>query len=278
MSAVVIDAERSLGCFHLHARFDAPGGLTVLFGPSGAGKSLTLALVAGLVRPDRGLIRVGARTLEDTRRGLRVPTRLRAVGFVFQESRLFPHWTVLENVAAAVRRGRRSDRRGAARRWLERVGAEALAGARPATLSGGQRQRVALARALATDPELLLLDEPFSALDLDTRRRLRTLVREIVGESGIPALFVTHDHDEVRDLADTVVVYRTGGIARVARRADLDDVLDGATPTSRPEGSRELGATRVQELDRAIESARETLSRLERERDRLRRAGAPGAP
>ena len=278
MSAVFIDAERSLGRFRLHAHFDAPGGLTVLFGPSGAGKSLTLALVAGLVRPDRGLIRVGTRTLEDTRRGLRVPTRLRAVGFVFQDSLLFPHWSVLENVTAAVRCGRRSDRRDVAQRWLERVGAGSLAGARPATLSGGQRQRVALARALATDPELLLLDEPFSALDLDTRRRLRTLVREIVSESGIPALFVTHDHDEVRDLADTIVVYRTGGIARVAGRADLDDILGGATPTVRSEEPQEPAATRVQELDRAIESARESLCRLEHERVRLQRAGEPGAP
>lgn len=269
VTAVFIDAEHEFGGFRLEVRFEAPDGLTVLFGPSGAGKSLTLALIAGLVQPRRALVRVRERTLEDTSRGLRIPTRERSLGFVFQDALLFPHRTVLDNVALAVRGGRRSERREEALHWLEQVGAASLANARPSTLSGGQRQRVALARALATRPQLLLLDEPLSALDLDTRRQLRGLVRTLVRESRIPALFVTHDHDEVRELADTIVLYRVGGVARVTNRADLDGVLRSERRLVASRGARALSESRKDELDRAIAEAQAALAQLELERAKL---------
>jgi molybdate transport system ATP-binding protein len=271
VSAVSVDAERDLGRFRLRARFEAPDGLTVLFGPSGAGKSLTLALIAGLVRPDRGVIRLREHTLDDTSHKLHVPTRQRRVGFVFQDALLFPHRSVLDNVALAIRGVSRAERRRLARHWLERVGAEGLDTARPGTLSGGQRQRVALARALATGPELLLLDEPLSALDLETRRQLRALVRGLVRETRVPALFVTHDHDEVRDLADSVVLYRIGEVERVVGRAGLDGALRDEQRLLESRGTESTGS-RDRELDRAIDEAQATLARLEAERARLREA------
>jgi molybdate transport system ATP-binding protein len=213
-----VAVSKTLGEFRLEAEFEAGDGVTVLFGPSGAGKSLTLALVAGLLPPDRGRITLDGRTLDDPARGVRVPTQERRIGMVFQDGLLLPHRTALDNVALAVRdAGGRGARRERARHWLDQVGAGRLAGARPRTLSGGQRQRVALARALAGEPRLLLLDEPFGALDLPVRRELRALVRRLVTEEATPALFVTHDPDEARDLADVLVRYdhgRTTGAVR----------------------------------------------------------------
>jgi molybdate transport system ATP-binding protein len=204
---VAVDAEVRAGEFVVRAAFDlggVPGPVTALFGPSGSGKSLTLALVAGLLRPARGTVRLGGRLVADADAGLHVRTQDRRVGMVFQEALLLPHRTVLDNVALAVREG---DRRQRAREELDRVGAAALAAQHPRTLSGGERQRVALARALAGDPQLLLLDEPLSALDQPTRVALRALLRERI---TVPTLLVTHDADEVAALADSVVQYEPG--------------------------------------------------------------------
>jgi molybdate transport system ATP-binding protein len=222
-----VAVSKSLGEFRLEAVLEAGDGITVLFGPSGAGKSLTLALVAGLLAPDGGRIVLDGRTLDDPGSGVRVPTQDRRIGMVFQDALLLPHRSVLDNVALAVRdAGGRAERRERARRWLEHVGAEGLAGARPRTLSGGQRQRVALARALAGEPRLLLLDEPFGALDLPVRRELRGLVRRLVSEQATPALFVTHDPDEARGLADVLVRYDHGRTAGTLTGAELAGHLE----------------------------------------------------
>ena len=204
---VEVDAEVRAGEFRVRVDVSLTpehGPITALFGPSGSGKSLTLALIAGLLRPHAGTVSLDGRLVADAASGLHVRTQERRVGMVFQEALLLPHRTALDNVALAVRDG---DSRQRARDELERVGALHLAGQHPRTLSGGERQRVALARALAGDPRLLLLDEPLSALDQQTRVALRALLRERI---RVPTLLVTHDVDEVAALAHTVVQYEPG--------------------------------------------------------------------
>jgi molybdate transport system ATP-binding protein len=217
VSRLDVDVTHTAGTFALHARFAVDAaGITVLSGPSGAGKSLTLALIAGLRRPDSGHITFDGRVLDDVEQRVHVPTRDRHIGMVFQDALLLPHRTATDNVALAVRTpGPRAERRRAATDALAEVGAAPLGAQRPRTLSGGQAQRVALARALAGDPRLLLLDEPFSALDRPVRRELRALVRTVVRERGIPALLVTHDEEELEELADTVVVFAEGAVREV---------------------------------------------------------------
>ncbi len=211
MTALEVDLDHRVGTFELSAQFSAGGGITALFGPSGAGKSLTLRLIAGLERPARGRIVLGGEVLTDADGDRLVASRHRRLGMVFQDALLLPHRTVLANVAMAVD-GDRRRRRQAAQWWLERVGASELAERRPGGLSGGQQQRVALARALAGQPQMLLLDEPLAALDLPVRRRLRALIREIVDGQQVPALLVTHDREEVRTLADAVVLAQDGQV------------------------------------------------------------------
>lgn len=215
-AALSVAIQEQVGEFELDVAFELPAGVGVLFGPSGAGKSLTLATVAGLRRPDRGRIAIAGRLVDDTEQGVHLSPQQRRVGMVFQDALLLPHRSVLDNVAMAARgiRGRDA-RRTAARDWLDRVGAAELAGRRPRSLSGGQRQRVALAHALVGDPVLLLLDEPLSALDLKVRRALRDFLREVIVDSGIPALVVTHDPDEAEAIGDVVVEFGAGVVEGV---------------------------------------------------------------
>lgn len=200
-----IDVRARVGEFRLDARARVPGGLTVLFGPSGSGKTRLLRLIAGLDTPIEGRITLDGTVFVDRSEGTAMPVHERRIGMVFQEPYLLPHRSALANVALAVRGRDRHDRRRVSGDLLERVGAADLAGRRPAQLSGGQRQRVALARALAGNPRLLLLDEPFNALEMPVRRKLRRLVRDLVEAAGVPTLFVTHDPDELAALADQVL-------------------------------------------------------------------------
>lgn len=222
MSApLTISATTTSGSFSVRAEFDATAGVTALFGPSGSGKSVTLATVAGLLRPSRGTVILDGRTVADAERHLHVPTQERRVGMVFQHAALLPHRNPLENVELAARDAAgRAARRESAHRWLERVQAGHLADAPTASLSGGEQQQIALARALAGRPKLLLLDEPFSALDQRTRDSLRGLLRTIVVNDGIAALLVTHDMADVTLLADRIVHYepaRTVGVEDLRR-------------------------------------------------------------
>jgi ABC-type sulfate/molybdate transport systems ATPase subunit len=207
--------RHELGEFRLEVDIQAGPGLNVLFGPSGAGKSTLLALIAGLQRPSSGTIALHGRTLTDTAAAVHVPSQERRIGMVFQEPLLLPHRSALANVALAVRDDDRHRRRAGAHDWLDRVGMASFATRRPGQLSGGQQQRVALARALAGDPELLLFDEPFSSLDDSVRRQLRGLVHDLVACEQLTALFVTHDHTELLDLADRVVLAEHGRIVTV---------------------------------------------------------------
>ncbi|HVR32806.1 MAG TPA: ATP-binding cassette domain-containing protein, partial [Acidimicrobiia bacterium] len=211
---LTVDVTHQIGGFQLDARFETAGGLAVVVGPSGAGKSLTLRLVAGIERPERGRIALGTTTFVDTTSGAFVSPQDRRVGMVFQDSLLLPHRTVLDNVALAVRHRGRAERRTAAMAWLAEVEADEWADRHPHQLSGGQAQRVALARALAGSPEILLLDEPFNALDPAVRHRLRQLVRRLVERWEVPTLFVTHDATETFLLADEIHVIENGVVTQ----------------------------------------------------------------
>jgi molybdate transport system ATP-binding protein len=187
------------------------GETVAVMGPNGAGKSTLFGLCAGLVRPDTGRVALGGRVLADAR-GAWVPPHRRGIALLAQEALLFPHLSVLENVAFAPRAAGATRRaaRAAAERWLGEVDGADLAGRRPAQLSGGQAQRVALARALAAEPRVLLLDEPFAALDVAAAPALRRLLRRVLAERT--ALVVTHEPLDAHLLADRVVVLEGGRV------------------------------------------------------------------
>lgn len=204
--------------FLLRSQFSADNRALVLFGPSGSGKTLTLKALAGLLQPDSGYIRVNGQTLFDSQTGVNLPTRHRRVGYVFQNYALFPHLTVEENIAFGLRSlFKRVSRRNArnVKELIQLFGLSKVASLKPASLSGGQQQRTALARALATEPELLLLDEPFSALDQPLRLRMRAELAKTLERFAVPMILVTHDSDEMESFAEAVVVYRDGAVVGV---------------------------------------------------------------
>lgn len=202
-----VRASRRLPEFTLQVDFRVSDEIVVLFGPSGAGKTMTLRMIAGLERPDAGEIRLGGRTLVSRERGVWVPPRERRCGFVFQDSALFPHLSVTRNVLF----GARTDAaRARLPRLLDSFRIGALAERFPAQLSGGEIQRVALARALMAEPQALLLDEPFSSLDLDARAAAQEVVLAAHREWRIPFVFVTHDRAEAERLGDRMVRLREG--------------------------------------------------------------------
>jgi len=196
------------------------GELVALLGPSGSGKTTILRMVAGLEFPDGGRIFFGSQDATD------IAVRDRGVGFVFQHYALFPHMTVAENIAFGMKTKRAKKRTPgqiAARvaELLKLMQLDALGDRFPSQISGGQRQRVALARALAVDPKVLLLDEPFGALDANVRRDLRRWLKDIHAQLGITTLFVTHDQEEALDLADRVVILNQGKIVQQGTPAEV---------------------------------------------------------
>jgi len=197
------------GRFAVDVELGLDDGVLVLFGPSGAGKSLTLAALAGLVRPASGFIRLDGVTLFDSQTNTWVPSRRRRVGYVPQHHGLFPFRDVVGNVAFGLPRARRTAADPVVAGLLAEFGLDGLAD-RVADLSGGERQRVALARALAVEPRLLLLDEPFASIDVGGRHALRQRVRQTLDRHRVPAVLVTHDPREAFELGDQVVVFAGG--------------------------------------------------------------------
>ncbi len=201
-------------------------GITCIMGPSGAGKSTILGVLAGLVSPTVGKIVLGDTTWLDREKNIDVPVHHRRLSYMFQNLALFPHMTARQNVEYGMHDIPREARTPKALELLAHVGVKHLANRRPRTFSGGEAQRVALARAIARRPKLLLLDEPFSALDRELRSQLVTLVREFVAELQVPLVHVTHSLSEARTMADHVVVIDKGKLVRQGSAAEVlvDDV------------------------------------------------------
>ena len=188
------------------------GELLTLLGPSGCGKTTTLRMIAGLERPDDGIVRLGGTAVTG---GEFVPAEARDVGVVFQEFALFPHLSARENIAFGIEDWPDDEKAARIDELLELVGLSDHGGKSPEELSGGQQQRVALARSLAPEPQLLLLDEPFSNLDVDLRVQMREEVREILKEAGVTAVSVTHDQEEAMSISDRVAVMSEGQIQQI---------------------------------------------------------------
>jgi molybdate transport system ATP-binding protein len=223
---------RQSGPIPLDVAFDVPAGRVLsLIGPSGSGKSTTLRAIAGLYRPANGSVVSDGNVWFDSETGFSVPARRRRVGLVFQSYALFPHLTALENVMESLTDRPQSVRRGEAADYLRRVHLAGLENRRPKELSGGEQQRVAVARALARRPEVMLLDEPFSAVDRATRHLLQNELADLRRDFAMPVILVTHDLDEAARVADDAVVLAAGRIVASGRiedvfsRLDLDSVL-----------------------------------------------------
>ncbi|SPM26883.1 sulfate/molybdate ABC transporter ATP-binding protein [Mycobacterium terramassiliense] len=221
LRAVVADRD-------LDVEFSVSAGeVLAVLGPNGAGKSTALHVIAGLVRPDEGVVRLGDRVLTDTAAGVNVATHDRRVGLLLQDPLLFPHLSVAANVAFGPHcrrrwfRSTRATERSTAKRWLREVDAEGFADRKPRQLSGGQAQRVAIARALAAEPDVLLLDEPLTGLDVAAAAGIRAVLRTVVTRTGCAVVLVTHELLDVFTLADRVLVLESGKIAEFGPVADV---------------------------------------------------------
>ena len=204
-----IDVKKQLGTLPLEAHLDIPSqGVTALFGLSGSGKSSLINLVSGLINPDEGVIALNGRELFNSAENVCVPINQRNIGYVFQDARLFPHYTVNGN----LRYGMKNTSKDEFNYIVELLGIGHLLKRYPITLSGGEKQRVAIGRALLTDPEILLMDEPLSALDLPRKRELMNYLERLSKEINIPILYVTHSLDELLRLAERVVLLANGKV------------------------------------------------------------------
>ena len=242
--ALEVDIEKRLGNdFTLRVAFRARDCVTALLGASGSGKSLTCRCIAGIEQPDRGRIALDGRVLFDSERRINLPPQKRRTGYLFQQYALFPNMTVKQNVACAVRK--RPDRDRIVARMLERVQMTGFEDRLPRQLSGGQQQRVALARMLVGEPDILLLDEPFSALDSHLRFRLQRETGQLMREFGKTVLLVSHDRDEVYRLSDDIAILRDG---RVEAFGEKHAVFAAPGTVA---GARLTGCKNVSRIERA---------------------------
>jgi len=224
-----VDVDHRRGTFRLQARFTAAPGLTALFGRSGSGKTSLVDIVGGLIRPDRGRIAIDGQPLVDTERRVFVPAHRRRIGYVFQDSRLFPHLSVRRNLLYGswfVRgSGGATADLGAV---IELLGIGHLLERHPDSLSGGEKQRVAIGRALLARPRLLLMDEPLASLDEARRAEILPYIERLRDEAGVPILYVSHSVAEVARLATTVVIMTDGKVTAVGPVQDILPMADAA--------------------------------------------------
>jgi molybdate transport system ATP-binding protein len=218
-----VKVQKKFDAFRLDVEFDAPPGVTILFGASGSGKTTTLKAIAGLFKPDAGRISVGARVLYDSASGINLPIRERRVGYVFQNLALFPHLSAQANVEFALSHvQRREERRARALELLNNFRVGHVAARLPRHVSGGEAQRVALARALASAPRLLLLDEPLSALDEQTKLGIIADLKRFNSELRLPVVYVTHSRKEASALGERALILERG---RVVVEGDIEEMF-----------------------------------------------------
>ncbi|WP_156474152.1 sulfate/molybdate ABC transporter ATP-binding protein [Ferrovum sp. PN-J185] len=218
---LAVHCHTQLPGFSLEVALQLPSQLSVVLGPSGAGKSLLLQTLAGWIRPDKGVIRFGEECWFDQTNNINLSVRDRQVGFVFQHDALFPHMSALENIVYGHRAPTSRDAREKATTFAQRYQLTEVLSLFPRQLSGGQRQRVALARTLMSEPRLLLLDEPLSALDFMTRRHIRDQLIEIQRQLLLPMVFVTHDIHEAVFMADYLVLMNEGQVIQAGEKEQV---------------------------------------------------------
>jgi molybdate transport system ATP-binding protein len=263
------DSKRSdsaMDGFLLDVAFSAQPGVTILFGASGSGKSMTLKSIAGIIRPDEGLIKINDDTLFDSERAIDLKIRQRGVGYVFQNLALFPHLSARDNVEFGMTDQPKTERRKRAAAMMEALRIEHTASRKPRDISGGEAQRVALARALSCRPRILLLDEPLSAIDEATKRGIISDLKSINRELRLPIIYVTHSREEAITLGERVIVYERGRIvtegeplevfgapitASVARLTGVENIFEG-----RIVAKNESGGTMTVEITGETEACR----------------------
>ena len=223
-----IAIEKKLGSFTLDVKLEAPeSGVTALFGRSGMGKTSVINALAGLMRPDRGRIVVGGATLFDSERGINLPPEKRRLGYVFQEARLFPHYSVRGNLLyGAKSRGAKDQSGPGFDAVVDLLGIKELLARRPADLSGGEKQRVAIGRALLASPRLLLMDEPLASLDGPRKNEIMPFIERLRDELKLPIFYVSHEMEEIIRLADLLVLLDAGKVAASGSVEELTSRLD----------------------------------------------------
>ncbi len=224
---IEIAIEKKLGNFTLDARLDAPeSGVTALFGRSGMGKTSVINALAGLLRPDRGRIVVGGTTLFDSERRINLPPEKRRLGYVFQEARLFPHYSVRGNLLYGAKSDSKEHGGPNFDTVVELLGIKDLLARRPADLSGGEKQRVAIGRALLASPRLLLMDEPLASLDEARKNEIMPFIERLRDELKLPIFYVSHEMEEIIRLADLLVLLDAGKVAASGSVEELTNRLD----------------------------------------------------
>ena len=245
-----IDVSHATGGFSLDISLNISGqsaisGITALFGRSGSGKTSLINLMAGLARPDRGRIALGSRVLFDSERGIDLPPEQRRMGYVFQETRLFPHLDVRGNLGYGMKRRGRNGQLASFDHVVGLLDLEYLLNRHPDSLSGGEKQRVAIGRALLSNPELLLLDEPLASLDAAHKNEILPFLERLRGDPGIPIIYVSHNMEEIVRLADVMVLISEGRVLANGNVEDLLSRLDLRPLTGRFEAGSVIAATLV---------------------------------
>jgi molybdate transport system ATP-binding protein len=208
-----VDVSKQLGEFSIEASFISEGRVTGLFGASGAGKTSLISMIAGLLTPDRGTIAIDGELVDDTAAHVHIPAHRRRIGYVFQDARLFPHLDVRRNLDYGRRMNGLSPDPANHARVVDLLDIGTLLDRRPGQLSGGERQRVALGRALLAQPRLLLLDEPLGSLDEERKAEILPYLVRLRDEANVPMVYVSHDADEMRQLATQIVMLKRGRVA-----------------------------------------------------------------
>lgn len=222
--SIYVNIEKKIGSFHLNVNFEAENETLALLGASGCGKSMTLKCIAGVEKPDKGKIVLDGVTIFDSEKNINLSPQERHVGLMFQNYALFPNMTVLQNISAGAKREKNRDkRRSAILHVISSFGLKELSSKYPYQLSGGEQQRVALARIIVSDPQIMLLDEPFSALDSHLRFQLEQSVREVIRTFGKSVIMVSHDRDEAFRMADKIAVMNDGQIELCGNKKSVFD-------------------------------------------------------